>query len=202
MDEIPEFPRVVLEALRQPLEDGFVTVSRAAGTSEFPSKFILIAACNPCPCGFLGDSKKNCVCTAHQINTYKKRLSGPFLDRIDLHVFCSSIPADKLTTYDSGEKSKDIRNRVQGARNKQQDRYQNLKIHSNAELSAKDIKTYCKLDDKTTELLHKAISTMNLSARGFHRILKVARTIADLAGSDNIEMTHVAEALQFRPKED
>lgn len=202
LDEIAEFPRQVLEALRQPLEDGYVTVSRAAGTSRFPSKFILIAASNPCPCGFFGDTKKRCICTLHQISSYRKRLSGPLLDRIDLHVFCATIPADKLTAISAGEPSKSIRDRVQKARDRQRERYQDRKIVSNAELSAKDVKKICQIDEKTSDLLHQAVVTMNLSARGFHRILKVARTIADLAGSSNIQLEHVAEALQYRQRDE
>lgn len=202
MDEIAEFPRQVLEALRQPLEDGFVTVSRAAGTSQFPAKFILVAASNPCPCGNLGDAKKTCVCTSHQINSYRKRLSGPLLDRIDLHIFCASIPAEKLTNLAPGETSKQIRDRVQKARDRQLQRYKNLGISSNAELTAKNIKTYCKLDEDTMVFLQQAIATMSLSGRGFHRTLKVARTIADLADCEEIKQEHVAEALRFRQKEE
>lgn len=202
LDEIAEFPRQVLEALRQPLEDGYITVSRAAGSSLFPSKFILVAASNPCPCGYFGDAKKNCICTPHQISSYKKRLSGPLLDRIDLHVFCATIPADKLTNFAPGEDSKSIRERVQKARNYQQSRYRGKKITSNAELPAKDVKKVCQIDEETTALLHQAISTMNLSGRGFHRILKVARTIADLDGCSNIQLDHVAEALQYRQRDE
>lgn len=202
LDEIAEFPRHVLEALRQPLEDGYVTVSRAAGSSLFPSKFILVAASNPCPCGYFGDTKRNCICTAHQISAYKKRLSGPLLDRIDLHVFCATIPADKLTGFAPSEDSKTIRTRVQKARDRQSQRYQDKKITSNSELSAKDVKKICLIDEETTVLLHQAVSTMSLSARGFHRILKVARTIADLSDSDKIKLDHVAEALQYRQRDE
>ncbi len=202
LDEIAEFPRHVLEALRQPLEDGFITVSRAAGTSQFPAKFILIAASNPCPCGYFGDTKKACICTSHQISSYRKRLSGPLLDRIDLHVFCASIPADKLSSFAPGESSKTIRERVQKARDQQEKRFQGLKLTCNAELSAKDIKKFCQIDEPTKQLLQRAITTMNLSGRGFHRILKVARTIADLSNSSEIKLEHVAEALQYRQREE
>ena len=202
LDEIAEFPRHVLEALRQPLEDGFVTVSRAAGTSCFPAKFTLLAASNPCPCGSFGDLKKKCVCTSHQISTYKKRLSGPFLDRIDLHVYCATIPAEKLTDLKPGENSFAIRARVQKAREKQSARFKNAGIICNAELCARTIKTYCPLDEETTQMLQKAIAALNLSGRSFHRIIKVARTIADLAESENILKIHVQEALQYRQKEE
>ncbi|MCL4397706.1 YifB family Mg chelatase-like AAA ATPase [Patescibacteria group bacterium] len=202
LDEIAEFPRQVLEAMRQPLEDGFVTVSRAAGTSQFPAKFILVAASNPCPCGNLNDTKKKCICTAHQIVAYKKRLSGPLLDRIDLHVFCATIPPEKLTDLEPGKSSAEIRNNVQKARERQQERYKNTGITCNAELSAKAVKIFCPLDEETTALLTQAVAALNLSGRGFHRVIKVARTIADLAGSENIEKTHVAEALGFRQKEE
>lgn len=202
LDEAPEIPRHVLEALRQPLEDGQVTVSRAAGTSTFPAQFTLIVACNPCPCGNFGSTTRPCICSAHQISSYKKRLSGPFLDRIDLHIFCASIPADKLVTFSPGESSTAIRARVQQARDKQTARYQGKVIRCNAELSTKDIKVVCEVDEPTKQLLQQAVSTLNLSGRGYHRVLKVARTIADLADSDKIKLDHVAEALQYRQKDD
>lgn len=202
LDEVNEFPRHVLEALRGPLENGRVVVSRAAGTSEFPAKFILIAAANPCPCGFYGDTKKKCVCTFFQISTYQKRLSGPLLDRIDLHVFCNSIPADQLTSYAAGKSSKEIRGEVQKARDIQHKRFQGKNIACNAELSAKEIKNYCVLDEQTEALIRQAISTLNLSGRGFHRVLKVARTIADLENSEKILSHHVTEALQYRPRDE
>jgi magnesium chelatase family protein len=202
MDEIAEFPRHVLEALRQPLEDGFVTVSRAAGTSQFPAKFILVAASNPCPCGNFGDNKKRCLCTPHQISSYKKRLSGPFLDRIDLHVFCATVPSDQLTDLKPGENSKEIRARVQKARDLQTIRYKDSPITCNSELTAKLIKTFCPLNEETTQILQKAITVLNLSGRSYHRVLKVARTIADLAGEENISKDHVSQALQFRQRDE
>lgn len=202
MDEIAEFPRHVLEAMRQPLEDGFVTVSRAAGTSQFPAKFILIAASNPCPCGNYQDSKKKCICTMHQISMYKKRLSGPLLDRIDLHVYCATIPPERLTDLTPGKSSGEIRENVQRAREMQIERYQNTNFTCNAELSARGVKTFCLLDRESTELLSQAAATLSLSGRGFHRVIKIARTIADLAGEKDIAKNHVAEALGFRPKED
>jgi magnesium chelatase family protein len=180
LDEFPEFPRSVLEALRQPLEDGIVTVSRAAGTLSFPAKFTLLAAANPCPCGFLGDTVRECICQPGQIIRYQKKLSGPILDRIDLHISCPSIEADKLTNISEGEASSSIRDRVQKARKTQTERFKDVKIASNGEMSAKLIKEYCKLDGDCVDLLRAAISQMKLSARAYHRIIKVARTIADL----------------------
>ena len=201
LDEIPEFPRHALEALRQPLEDGFVTVSRASGTSHFPSKFTLIAACNPCPCGYTLSNSRKCLCSPHQISQYQKRLSGPFLDRIDLHVFCSDIPANKLSDYALGENSKAIRQRVQKARDTQIVRFNGAKITANSEMSNREVKKYCLLDEKSHQLLTQAVSTLGLSGRGYYRLLKVSRTIADLAESENIQVNHVAEALQYRQKD-
>lgn len=202
LDEIAEFPRQALEALRQPLEDGFVTVSRAAGSYRFPAKFILLAASNPCPCGSYGDSRKKCVCTRNQILAYQKRLSGPFLDRIDLYVYCAAIPADKLADLRPGESSSVIRRRVQQARERQKVRLQGTPFTCNAELSAKAIKDLCPLDEESMSVLQKAVTVLNLSGRSFHRIIKVARTIADLSGSDNITKLHIQEALQFRRREE
>lgn len=198
LDEFPEFPRSVLEALRQPLEDGVVTVSRASGTLSFPAKFILLAAANPCPCGFLGDAARECVCAPGQIIRYQKRLSGPILDRIDLYASCPTISADKLTGIQDGESSASIRERVQKARKTQTERFNSVSITSNGEMSAKQIKDYCKLAGDSLNLLKAAISQMKLSARGYHRIIKVARTIADLEQSPEIHTTHIAEAIQYR----
>ncbi|HKC14800.1 MAG TPA: YifB family Mg chelatase-like AAA ATPase [Patescibacteria group bacterium] len=204
LDEFPEFQRHVLEALRQPMEDGFVTISRASGRITFPSKFMLVAAQNPCPCGFLGDKTHSCRCTTVQILRYQKRVSGPMLDRIDIHLEVPAVKVEKLTTTDRKltEDSKMIRKRVQRARDIQIGRFKKSKITSNSEMGSKDIKKFCELSDDCLNLLRMAVSKMNLSARGYHRTIKVARTIADLEDARDIKITHLAEALQFRPKND
>lgn len=208
MDEFPEFPRQVMEAMRQPLEDGFITVSRAIGTLTFPAKFILMAAQNPCLCGYLGDSTHPCRCLPGQIIRYQKRISGPILDRIDLHLEVPAVKVEKLTVdKDSakGETSKIIRQRVQKARDRQTKRFSNPpsggRITCNAEMGTKQVKEFCPLSGETLDLLRLAVAQMNLSARSYYRIIKVSRTIADLAGVEGILPSHVAEALQYRPKE-
>ena len=200
LDEFPEFPRHVLEALRQPLEDGVVTISRASGTISYPARFVLVAAANPCPCGFLGDEKKPCRCLPGQIIRYQKRLSGPILDRIDLHVEVPAVNVDKLTKENVSETSAEIRKRVQKARNTQKRRFKKTYLASNSEMPPRKIKEFCPLDSESLDLLRQAVAQLNLSARGFHRIIKVARTIADLAGEEKIRGQHLAEALQYRPR--
>lgn len=200
LDEFPEFPRSVLESLRGPIEDGIVTVSRAAGSLSFPAKFTLIAAANPCPCGFLGDTKRECVCGPGQITRYQKRLSGPILDRIDLHVEVPAVKAEKLIGGGQAETSGSIRNRVQKSRENQLSRFKKAKLSNNSEIGPKEIKQFCKLDDGCLNLLQAAVSKMQLSARGYDRVLKVSRTIADLEGSEDITTQHIAEALQYRVK--
>lgn len=203
LDEFPEFPRHVLEALRQPMEDGFVTISRAQGRITFPSKFMLVAAQNPCPCGFLGDKTHACNCTASQILRYQKRVSGPMLDRIDIHLEVPAVEVEKLTSDDKTikrETSAQIRKRVQKARDIQLKRFKNTKISSNAEMTNRDIKKFSELSQDCLALLKMAVTRMNLSARSYHRIIKLARTIADLEEEKNIKPTHIAEALQYRPK--
>ncbi len=205
LDEFPEFPRHVLEALRQPLEDGIVTVSRAAGTIAFPAKFTLVTAENPCPCGYLGDPRRNCTCTAHQISQYKKKISGPILDRIDLHVEVPAVKTEKLMQNDrsrQGESSRIIRQRVQASRDVQLARYRGKRIYSNGELSSKEVQVYCQATEEAQTLIRQAVSQMALSARAYHKVLKVALTIADLGGVSNILPEHVAEALQYRPREE
>ena len=203
MDEFPEFPRHVLESLRQPMEDGIVTISRALGTLSFPAKFIFVGAQNPCPCGFRGDPKRRCICTQHQITKYRKRVSGPILDRIDLHVEVPAVKHEKLTKKEpTGESSKVVRQRVQAARERQQKRFKGTGLTCNAEMTAKNIKKYCKLDEKEEIFLRQAVVQMDLTARAYHRILKVARTVADLAGVEKIESSHLGEALQYRPQQE
>jgi magnesium chelatase family protein len=201
LDELPEFPRQVLEVLRQPLEDYEVTVSRASGSVIFPAKFILFAAQNPCPCGFLGDYKKNCVCMPGQISKYKKRISGPLLDRIDIYIEVPAVEVDKLSSGISSEPSKKIRERVIKAREKQFKRY-NGRILTNSEMNNAEIKTFCVLTEEALDLLKRAISSLNLSARGYHRVLKLARTIADIENFENLEIAHIAEALQYRSRDE
>lgn len=202
LDEFLEFPKTVLENLRQPLEDGLVTVSRAAGTIKFPAKFILVAAMNPCPCGYLSDPDKDCLCSPGQIINYQKRASGPLLDRIDIHIEVPRLNFDKLESGQSGEPSATIRRRVQHARDIQLNRFQADNIISNAEISSQQIEKYCRLDDSGRQLLRQAVDKFHLSARSFHRILKLSRTIADLVEQENILAEHLAESLQYRPKID
>lgn len=200
LDELPEFPRIVLEALRQPLEDRQVVISRANGTHAYPAQFIMIAACNPCPCGYLNTGVKNCVCLPGQISSYSKKLSGPLLDRIDIHLDVPNIPVDKLTAESTSEDSKTIRERVVNARNIQKARFKDSGILTNSEMSNSLIKQFCKPDEEGIKLLRMAVSNLNLSARSYYRVLKLARTIADLAESEEIKGKHIAEALQYRPK--
>lgn len=203
LDEFSEFPRHVLEALRQPLEDGFVTVARAHGRVTFPAKFMLVAAHNPCPCGFLSDPTHHCTCSPSQIIRYKKRISGPILDRIDIHVDLPPVKVEKLTEEEkirSAEGSKAIQQRVQKARNIQTKRFKEITITANAEMGNRDIKRFCELSNECINLLRMAVSRMNLSARSYHRTIKLAQTIADLEGIQTIAPHHVAEALQYRQR--
>jgi magnesium chelatase family protein len=200
LDELPEFSRFVLEALRQPLEDNMVAISRSSGRISFPAKFMLVGALNPCPCGYYGDTKKTCTCAPNQINKYQKKLSGPLLDRIDIHLDVPAVDVDKLTGTQSAESSKTIQQRVQTARERQMKRFQKTLLTSNAEMKSQDIKKFCELSAECATLLKQAVAKLNLSARSYYRTIKLARTIADLEASSAIAPTHVAEALQYRPK--
>ncbi len=200
LDEFPEFSRNVLENLRQPLEDGKVTVARISGTLTFPAQFTLVAAQNPCPCGYYSDTTKACICTPAQIMKYQKKISGPMLDRIDLHVEVGRVDYDKLSSDRLNEPSEKIQKRVQNARDVQTSRFANSQIKTNSEMGIKELKEFCKLGSKEQQFMKAAVVKMYLSARSYHRILKLARTIADLAGSETIEVSHLAEALQYRPK--
>jgi magnesium chelatase family protein len=202
MDELPEFHRDVLEALRQPLEDGVITVSRATASLDFPARFMLVAAMNPCPCGHATNPDKQCVCSPSQVSRYKRKISGPLLDRIDLHIEIPPIKYDKLAGEKMGEQSAVVRTRIEAARQKQTERFSQDKIKTNAEMNLVQMKKYCQLDNAGQELLKTAVNNYHLSARSYHRILKISRTIADLANSINIQASHLAEALQYRPKED
>jgi magnesium chelatase family protein len=208
LDEFPEFGSRVLEVMRQPMEDKVVTISRAKGSLTFPANFQLIAAMNPCPCGYYGDSLKPCTCAPVVVTKYQKRISGPMLDRIDIHIEVPRVDYEKLSGDRLGEESEAIRKRVQAARNIQLNRFTNSQsAHShstdiicNADMRVGEIRQFCKLQDEGQSLMRAAMSQMNLSARAYHRILKLARTIADLAGSEEIQSAHLAEALQYRPK--
>ncbi len=200
LDELPEFKRFTLENLRQPLEEGIININRAAGSLKFPCNFILIAAMNPCPCGYLGDKNVNCRCREAQVQNYRNRISGPIIDRIDLHLNISQTSFDKLEAETSSENSQIIKERVARARHIQLERYKNLGVTTNSEIKSSDIQFFCKLDASSRDLLKNAISKLKLSTRSYFRILKIARTIADLAGSSKIQLSHIAEALQYRPK--
>lgn len=199
LDELPEFHRATLEVLRQPLEDGKVTVSRAAGTMTFPAAFMLVAAMNPCPCGHHGDPKRDCRCSSGQIERYRKKISGPLLDRIDLHVEAPAVEYAELAGSTPAESSASIRTRVLQARDLQRRRLSRSRNATcNARMTHAQIREYCRLDDRGNELLKNAMEDLNFSARGYDRILKVARTIADLASSDTILTDHLLEALGYR----
>jgi len=199
LDELPEFHRNVLEVLRQPLEDGAVTISRAAASLTFPCQFILVGAMNPCPCGYYGAPKRECRCTPLQIRNYRNKISGPLLDRIDIHIEVPAVSYRELSGLGAGEPSAKIRDRVMGARNIQKKRFKGLrKVHCNATMRSKDTTKYCALNAEAQSLLKMAISELNFSARAYDRILKVARTIADLAGREQIESEHISEAIQYR----
>ncbi|NOZ86277.1 MAG: YifB family Mg chelatase-like AAA ATPase, partial [Deltaproteobacteria bacterium] len=198
LDELPEFKKSVLELLRQPLEDGIVTIARAQITITYPAKSMLVAAMNPCPCGFLGHPLRGCTCTPNQIQLYRSRLSGPLLDRIDLHVDVPAVPYAELSAERSGEPSKVIRDRVEVARAVQEQRFKGTGVHSNSGMSARMVREYCKLGPGTSDLLEAVVDKLGMSGRAYDRILKVARTIADLEEREEILARDVAEAVQYR----
>ena len=198
LDEMPEYSRDTLETLRQPLEDGCITVSRASGTVVYPANFILIASMNPCPCGNFGSKDLECTCSPSQIQRYMRKISGPLLDRIDIKIDVDRVAFVDLNSDKEEESSAEVKKRVDRARKVQLERYKNDKNYSNAKMNSKQIKLYCKIDDDTRDFMEQAFEKFHMSARAYNRILKVARTIADLEGKENIEFEHVAEALAYR----
>jgi len=199
LDELPEFKRTVLEVLRQPIEDRKVTISRAKFSVDYPASFMLIASMNPCPCGYYNHPEKDCVCSPGVVQKYLSKISGPLLDRIDLHVEVTPVSFSELSTTSNGESSEVIRARVIKAREIQEQRFkENEGVHANAQISSKTIKEICQIDAVGTQLLKTAMDKLGLSARAYDRILKVSRTIADLEGSENIKSEHLAEAIQYR----
>ena len=202
MDEFPEFPRLVLESLRQPLEDRIITISRAQGSLTFPADFMLIASQNPCPCGYLTDNDRECICSQAQIVRYQQKISGPLLDRIDMIINIEKVKTEELIQPSEvlEESSEEIRKRVEQAREIQRQRFKNLNIKTNSSMNIKQIQEICILDKPSQQLLSQAVNKMNLSARAYNRILKISRTIADLSNASSITITHIAEALQYREK--
>jgi len=198
LDELPEFQRRVLEVLRQPMEEGRITISRAQSTVTYPARFMLVASMNPCPCGHLNDPNRECVCTPSQVQRYLSKISGPLMDRIDLHVEVAPVDFDEMSAERSGESSATVRERVVEARALQKTRFEGDEIHSNAQMGAQSVQSHCGLDDASENLLRTATDRLGLSARGYTRILKVARTVADLEGAPEISSEHVSEAIQYR----
>ncbi len=200
LDEFPEFGHTMLEILRQPLEDKIVTISRAQGSITYPTNFMLVAAMNPCPCGYFGDPVKECRCSSAEITRYQKRISGPLLDRIDIFAEVPRVEYEKLSDDRLGESSETVRARVEAARQIQRERFKGTKVASNADMTPLEVRELCQLETSAHSLLGTAMKQLSLSARAFHRILKLARTIADLDGAEIIGPSHLAEALQYRPR--
>lgn len=198
LDELPEFNRSTLEVLRGPLEDGIVSISRVNSSFTYPCKFMFVASMNPCPCGYYGSKEKECTCTEQAISKYMGKISGPLLDRIDIQIEVTGVKYQKLESNNKIESSKDIQKRVNVARQIQRERYKDEKIYSNSELTPKLIEKYCQIDEESKKILQTAFEKLGFSARAYGRILKVARTIADLAGSTQINRSHIAEAIQYR----
>lgn len=200
LDELPEFGHAVLEVLRQPLEDKVVTISRAQGSVTFPANFMMVGAMNPCPCGYFGDPYKPCTCPPSLVSRYQRRISGPFIDRVDIFVEVPHIEYEKLADSRLGEKSEKVKARVESARAIQRRRFKGTKIASNSEMTPAAVREFCQLEESAQSLLKAAMKQLYLSRRAFHRILKLARTIADLEGADTIKPNHLAEAIQYRPR--
>jgi magnesium chelatase family protein len=200
LDELPEFGHAVLEVLRQPLEDRVITISRAQGSVTFPANFMLVGAMNPCPCGYYGDPFKQCTCSPSLVARYQKRISGPFIDRVDIFVEVPHIDYEKLADDRLGEEAEKVRGRVEAARLTQRQRFQGTSLACNAEMTPTEVREYCKTEESAQSLLKAAMKQLYLSARAFHRILKIGRTIADLENTDIIKAHHIAEAIQYRPR--
>jgi magnesium chelatase family protein len=198
LDELPEFRKNVLEVMRQPLEEERVTISRAATSLTYPARFMLVAAMNPCPCGYYSDPNNECTCTIPQIQRYRAKISGPLMDRIDIHIEVPAVKYRDLANRHAGESSRDIKKRVDAARKIQLNRFKGMKIYSNAQMTNRHIKKFCQIDEASQKLLEMAIDKFGLSARAYTRILKVARTIADIEGKENIETAHLSESIQYR----
>ena len=202
LDEFPEFGSRVLEVMRQPMEDKQVTISRAQGSLTFPANFQLIAAMNPCPCGYYGDPERECTCSLQTVTRYQKRISGPMLDRIDIHIEVPRVNFEKLSDGRRGETSDEIRVRVEKARQRQRERFASLDngVMTNADMRVAEVRQFCELDESGQQLIKAAMAQHQLSGQAYHRVLKLARTIVDLVGEENIQSTHLAETLQYRPK--
>jgi len=198
LDELPEFKKNVLEVLRQPLEEERVTISRVATSLTYPARFMLVAAMNPCPCGYYSDPNNECTCTNPQIQRYRSKISGPLMDRIDIHIEVPAVKYRDLASRETGESSKEIKKRIDVARKTQLNRFKGLKIYCNAQMTNRHIKKFCQIDEASQKLLEMAIDKFGLSARAYTRILKVARTIADLEDQENIQPAHLSEAIQYR----